>query len=304
MLADRAALDELRATAEEDTALGLLALGEHAAVLAATEQSAARHPLRERTRSLQALALVRTGRQVEALEVLRGYRELLADELGLDPGPEVRALEEAVLRQSPALGSVAAARRRTQRARPESAAPTPRPGPLPCTLQVRAGSRQRPARSGIRRHGRPTRAGPGDELGDGRPRGRAGGGHGGASRSGDAQRPEPCSSSGDPGTGKTRLVDDALTAAAGLGLTSAVGRCSQDDGAPPLWPWYALLDGLGIERPPELARTDGADEVGPGTRLRRAGRPRPGRAGARRATSRSSSWSRTCTGPTPARCGR
>ena len=105
VLADRAALDELRATAQEDTALGLLALGEHAAVLAATEQAGGRHPLRERTRSLQALALVRTGRQVEALEVLRAYRELLADELGLDPGPEVRALEEAVLRQSPVLGA-------------------------------------------------------------------------------------------------------------------------------------------------------------------------------------------------------
>ena len=105
VLADRAALDELRAIAQEDTALGLLALGEHAAVLAATEQAGGRHPLRERTRSLQALALVRTGRQVEALEVLRSYRQLLADELGLDPGPEVRALEEAVLRQSPSLGS-------------------------------------------------------------------------------------------------------------------------------------------------------------------------------------------------------
>ena len=105
VLADRAALDELRATAQEDTALGLLALGEHAAVLAATEQAGGRHPLRERTRSLQALALVRTGRQVEALEVLRAYRELLADELGLDPGPEVQALEEAVLRQSPTLGA-------------------------------------------------------------------------------------------------------------------------------------------------------------------------------------------------------
>ncbi len=47
------------------------------------------------------------------------------------------------------------------------------------------------------------------------------------------------------------------------GLVSAVGRCSQDDGAPPLWPWYALLDGLGIERPAELDRAvDGAD-IGP-----------------------------------------
>ncbi len=68
---------------------------------------------------------------------------------------------------------------------------------------------------------------------------------------------------GDPGTGKTRLVDHALAAAADRDVVSAVGRCSQDDGAPPLWPWYALLDGLGIERPAELARADRTDEVGP-----------------------------------------
>ena len=68
---------------------------------------------------------------------------------------------------------------------------------------------------------------------------------------------------GDPGTGKTRLVDAALGAAADRDVVSAVGRCSQDDGAPPLWPWYALLDGLGIERPAELARADRTDEFGP-----------------------------------------
>ena len=69
---------------------------------------------------------------------------------------------------------------------------------------------------------------------------------------------------GDPGTGKTRLVDAALAEAGRLGVRAAVGRCSQDDGAPPLWPWFALLDGLGIERPPELERTDGGgDDLGP-----------------------------------------
>ena len=108
---------------------------------------------------------------------------------------------------------------------------------------------------------------------------------------------------GDPGTGKTRLVDAALAAAADRDVVSAVGRCSQDDGAPPLWPWYALLDGLGIERPAELARADGADEVGPERAfavqdaLARAVRQR------RRRRRRCSSSSRTCTGPTPAPCG-
>lgn len=250
VLADRAALDELRATAQEDTALGLLALGEHAAVLAATEQAGGRHPLRERTRSLQALALVRTGRQVEALEVLRGYRELLADELGLDPGPEVRALEEAVLRQSPTLGAwlrpeVAARPPTTGTPSATGAHPAPgtASGAAPTTATRPTGA---PAASWAMVGREPERSIVTEVLG-----------------AAVAGTPGAVLVVGDPGTGKTRLVDDALAGAAGLGAVPAVGRCSQDDGAPPLWPWYALLDGLGIERPTELARGDGAEVIGP-----------------------------------------
>ena len=231
VLADRAALDELRATAEEDTALGLLALGEHAAVLAATEQAGARHPLRERTRSLQALALVRTGRQVEALETLRAYRELLAEELGLDPGPEVRALEEAVLRQSPALGLWL---------RPEPAPAAPDGGPASGPPAVA------PTTSWPMVGREAERSLVGDVL-----------------SAAAAGAPGAVLVVGDPGTGKTRLVDDTVSAAEGLGMVAAVGRCSQDDGAPPLWPWYALLHGLGVEPPTELTPGGATDEVGP-----------------------------------------
>ncbi|WP_377644467.1 BTAD domain-containing putative transcriptional regulator [Oryzobacter terrae] len=232
VIADRAALDELRATAEEDTALGLLALGEHAAVLAATEQSGARHPLRERTRSLQALALVRTGRQVEALEVLRGYRELLADELGLDPGPEVRALEEAVLRQDAGLGAWL----RPQVATPVHALAPPAAAAPPTVASGSWATVGREAEQEVLTA---------------------------VLRAAVAGTPGSVLVVGEPGTGKTRLVDEALATAAGLGMTTAVGRCSQDDGAPPLWPWFALLDGLGVDRPAELARGPGADDVGP-----------------------------------------
>ncbi|WP_392544552.1 BTAD domain-containing putative transcriptional regulator [Oryzobacter telluris] len=238
VLADRAALDELRATAEEDTALGLLAVGEHAAVLAATEQAAGRHPLRERTRSLQALALVRTGRQVEALEVLRGYRELLADELGLDPGPEVRALEEAVLRQDPAL---------SHWLRPD-APPAPVTTPPTGTVVDAAASTPSVPSGSWGTVGRDAEhALVADVL---------------ASTA--AGAPGAVLVVGDPGSGKTRLVDDALATAGDLGFTTAVGRCSQDDGAPPLWPWFALLDGLGLDRPAELDREpeDGGDAAG------------------------------------------
>ena len=251
VLADRAALDELRATAQEDTALGLLALGEHAAVLAATEQAGGRHPLRERTRSLQALALVRTGRQVEALEVLRAYRELLADELGLDPGPEVRALEEAVLRQSPVLGAWL---------RPDAPAPSvPPPGSSAATTAGAASAGGTPTASASTTP--TTGAAPTSWAMVGREAERSVVTEVlGAAVSGS---PGAVLVVGDPGTGKTRLVEHALAAAADRDVVSAVGRCSQDDGAPPLWPWYALLDGLGIERPAELARADGSDGVGP-----------------------------------------
>ncbi len=218
VLADRAALDELRAAAEEDLALGLLALGEHAAVLAATEQAATRHPLRERSRCLRALGLVRTGRQVEALEVLRTHRALLADELGLDPGPEARALEEAVLRQEPGLGEWLRER------------PVPPGAPPPVGGSVGVA----PA-SGWMTVGRDAER----EVVAGLLSTSASG------------RPGAVLVVGDPGTGKTRLVEDALAAAAGLGTLTAVGRCSRDDGAPPLWPWFAILDDLGLEGPRE-----------------------------------------------------
>ena len=83
--------------------LGLLALGDHAVVVAATEQATARYPLQERVWALHALALARSGRQADSLAALRQIRQLLADELGLDPGQELRDLEQAVLGQAPVL---------------------------------------------------------------------------------------------------------------------------------------------------------------------------------------------------------
>ena len=61
------------------------------------------HPLRERARALEMLALYRSGRQSEALEVYAEAREHLRDELGLEPGPALRELQGRILRQDPAL---------------------------------------------------------------------------------------------------------------------------------------------------------------------------------------------------------
>ncbi|WP_345155435.1 ATP-binding protein, partial [Nonomuraea rubra] len=62
-----------------------------------------RHPLRERLRAVHMRALYRAGRQSEALVSFGELRERLADELGLDPGPELVALHQAILGQDPAL---------------------------------------------------------------------------------------------------------------------------------------------------------------------------------------------------------
>lgn len=104
-----ARLAELRASAAEDRVAALLALGRHREAVAALEAVVADHPLRERGWAQLMLALYRDGRQAEALEVHRRLRAVLADELGVEPGPEVRALHAAVLAHDPALAAPAAA---------------------------------------------------------------------------------------------------------------------------------------------------------------------------------------------------
>ena len=81
----------------------LLELGRHAEVMGEIEALAATHPSRERLRYLQMLALYRAGRQVDALEVFQETRLALADELGLEPSEELKALERMILAHDPGL---------------------------------------------------------------------------------------------------------------------------------------------------------------------------------------------------------
>lgn len=107
-------LEELRAGARADRIDVRLARGEADAVIAELEQLLAEQPLWERPRRQLMLALYRSGRQAEALELYRKTRTLFADELGIDPSPELQALERAILNQDAAL---AAPSRRQPRAR-------------------------------------------------------------------------------------------------------------------------------------------------------------------------------------------
>lgn len=98
-----ARLDERRSAVLEQRIDADLEAGRDAELVGELEALVAASPLREHFRWQLILALYRSGRQAEGLEVYRETRRLLADELGLEPSPELRELERAVLRQDPAL---------------------------------------------------------------------------------------------------------------------------------------------------------------------------------------------------------
>jgi WD40 repeat protein/DNA-binding SARP family transcriptional activator len=104
-------LEELRLAALEERIEAELALGRQLALVSELEALVAEHPYRERFRAQLMVALYRCGRQAEGLELYRGTRTLLNDELGLEPGVELQELERAILVQDPALEGTAARRR-------------------------------------------------------------------------------------------------------------------------------------------------------------------------------------------------
>ena len=199
-VAERARLTELRLVADELEAVVRLRDGDHAALAADLERATGEHPLRERLWALRVLALARAGRQADALAAAREVRGVLAEELGVDPGPELRQVEEAVLRQDPVLTWSPAA------------APAPHEPPTAAVAAWPLVGRDR-------------------EL---------------ARLTGllDAGTPAFAALVGDPGIGKSRLAGELGRVAADRGALVLTGRCSQDEGAPPLWPWTTVLGQL------------------------------------------------------------
>lgn len=101
-------LEEQRQSAVEEQIDLMLADGEHHGLVAVLESAVSEHPLREHLWCQLMVALYRCGRQADALAAYRRAREHLLDELGIEPGAELRALELAVLDQSPSLDLVTA----------------------------------------------------------------------------------------------------------------------------------------------------------------------------------------------------
>ncbi|MEV3983452.1 BTAD domain-containing putative transcriptional regulator [Nonomuraea sp. NPDC049758] len=204
-----ARLEQLRLAAEEDRLEARLALGE--ATVPDLEALAEAHPYRERAWRLLVLGLYRAGRQADALAALRRVRGLLAGRLGIEPGPELRRLEQAVFDQSPALDVPGAttARPAADRRPDKDAEAAPEPGPM-------AGRS-----AGERLVGREAELRTLEEL-----LGAARAGRGGLALV-----------TGEPGIGKTSLARAAADLAAARGFRVEWGRCLDDARAPAFWPW-------------------------------------------------------------------
>ncbi|QIG41391.1 AAA family ATPase [Nocardioides anomalus] len=213
--AERVRLTGLRTAAQELRVVALLALGRHGEVLPGLEQLTAEHPLHERWWALYAVALTRSHRQADALAALQSLRNLLADELGVDPSPAVRDLQTAILRQDPTVAG--------------TAAPAPPPvddlGQEP--VPRREHFRESPPLPRWRLAGRRAElARLGQQLDEA-----------------EAGRPRAVLVTGEAGIGKSRLVHELALTAFERGFTVALGQCSAE-GPPPLWPFRAIARSL------------------------------------------------------------
>ncbi len=112
-------LEEIRLAALEQRIDAELALGGHAQLIGELEELVAEHPLRERLRGQLMLALYRSGRQADALDVYRATRTTLVEEFGIEPTPRLHKLERAILRQDPSLDVERATPAATRSSKPQ-----------------------------------------------------------------------------------------------------------------------------------------------------------------------------------------
>jgi DNA-binding SARP family transcriptional activator/tetratricopeptide (TPR) repeat protein len=103
-------LEEARLVAVEERLETDLSLGRHVELVGELEVLVGEHPLRERLRRQLMLALYRSGRRAEALAVYRSTRQVLVEELGLEPSPALQELERAILLGHPAPAPAATTR--------------------------------------------------------------------------------------------------------------------------------------------------------------------------------------------------
>ncbi|MDX3104105.1 BTAD domain-containing putative transcriptional regulator [Nonomuraea angiospora] len=209
--AETARLNELRLVATELHVAAGLRIGDAATVVPEAERLTREEPLREEGWRLHALALWSSGRQADALATLRRARGIFAEELGLDPGPDLTALEEAILAQ------------RTDVLRetvppPPPAAPRPRPAPITeapfvgrqAELSALVTAATEAATDGAR----------------------------------------IALVTGEAGLGKSTLLEHLGRRLERDGWLVAVGHCPEVDSAPPAWAWTEALTAVAAATPP------------------------------------------------------
>ncbi len=211
---ERAALEEAHLACREDRIEADLRLGRHGELVGELEALLARHPVRERLRGQAMLALYRSGRHGEALGSYQAFRRNLDDELGIEPSADLRELQVRILRQDPSLDHVV-----------EHDAPSDRD--------------ERPPRRGAAQPvGRDAEI---DTLAD---------------CLGDAvagQR-RVIFLTGEPGIGKSTLVETLLGRAEQAGVAVGLGQCVEHHG--PSEAYLPVFDAIG-----RLARGTAGDDV-------------------------------------------
>lgn len=227
--ADIHRLEELRLAAVEDRVEAGLRLGDHAAAVGELEALVRDHPLRERMWGQLMIGLYRSGRQSEALRAYQRCSDLLVEGLGLVPSPALRDLEQRILTQDPTLdlsalygsaslapssplGSVTSATTPSPRSSGTSA-PADAAGDGGTTHLVGRADEMTVIRDAIDR----AVAGRGTLL----------------------------FLEGEPGAGKSRLLEEAVRVAHDRGLATAVSRCFEVGETPPFWPFVQATRALG-----------------------------------------------------------
>ena len=232
-------LEELRRGAEEDLFDVRIAAGQHTSVVADLEASVVAEPLRERRWGQLMLALYRCGRQAEALRAFQRARHILADELGIDPSPQLVALDQDILAQAPGLARTETPTApglltdpSTQSLQPEAGS---RAGLSPIVVPSTSWVRPTAASSGPARIHKPSL--PGllataatsslvgrrnvlDAIAD----------LWAATRNGTGSR--AALFAGEPGVGKTRIAAELAREASAQGAVVLYGSCDEDSGCP------------------------------------------------------------------------
>lgn len=213
---ETARLNEVRLVARELHIAAGLRLGDAAAVVPEAEGLTRDDPLREAGWRMHALALWSSGRQADALAALRRARATFADELGLDPGPDLVALEEAILTQRTDV--LRAAVPPPPADTPRATAPTPpNNGPGATTFVGREGELAALV------------AAAGEAATDGA---------------------RIALVTGEAGLGKSTLLEHLGARLGQGGWLVAAGRCPEVDSAPPAWAWVEALRKVAVSVPP------------------------------------------------------